>query len=376
MLSTLSVDLPLHVHAGGNLSAELDALVGARRLAIVTSAGWLRRGLPDFVRRAMPPTTHIALPAPSHPRIDDIAKLEDSLPAFDAILAIGGGSVIDAAKAVTALRARGGNAKFLDDALRGRARLPADLDMAPVIAVPTTSGTGSEVNSWATLWGSNREKASLSHPALKPQAVFLDPALCVGMSQFVTLSSGLDALSHAMEAIWNVNATPASDTYAIAAIREIRASLPGAMSHPHCLRSRGNMQIAAVKAGLAMSKTQTALSHSISYRLTAEFGLPHGFASAITLGEVAHFNAQAFPDRVSLIADAFDCELDELRNEIHFWMIALRVPAYIRQFIYSSSVEKFGADLIHPARAANNVRPADAEDAKQILHNALRIFAK
>ncbi len=97
------------------------------------------------------------------------------------------------------------------------------------------------------------------------------------------MQSGLDALSHALESIWNVNANPISDTFAVAAAREVMATLPALIDKPNDAQLRAQMALAALKAGLAFSNTKTALAHSISYEMTLRFGLPHGIACSFTL---------------------------------------------------------------------------------------------
>jgi alcohol dehydrogenase class IV len=175
-----------------------------------------------------------------------------------------------------------------------------------------------------------------------------------------------------MEAIWNVNSTPISDFFAIAAIRQLKMSLPKVLAAPRSLEDRRDMQIAALSAGLAMATTQTALAHSISYSLTARLGVPHGFASAITLGAVAKYNSETNAERVALVADAFDSEVGDLSDQIYQWMTALHLPEYLRSYALSKSTDWSGEDLINPTRASNNIRPVDSSIAREILRDSLR----
>ena len=125
-------------------------------------------------------------------------------------------------------------------------------------------------------------------------------------------------------------------------------------------------------AGYAMAATQTALAHSISYPLTAAFGLPHGFACSLTLGEVARFNAAHEGARVLVIAEAFGCDIESLPDRIHGWMRALGVPNYLRRYLDAGAAEQFGDDLINPARARNNLRTVDGAAARAVLRDSLR----
>jgi len=153
-----------------------------------------------------------------------------------------------------------------------------------LIAAPTTAGTGSEVTPWATIWDSaSLKKYSLHLDCTWPTVAIIDPQLMLTVPAGVTVSTGLDALSHALESIWNVNANPVSDTFAISAIEDILECLPRLRRDLGNQELRSRMALAALKAGLAFSNTKTALAHSISYEMTLHHGLPHGIACSFTL---------------------------------------------------------------------------------------------
>ena len=138
-------------------------------------------------------------------------------------MALGGGSVIDTAKVLAA--ARGGFPPVLRYLQTGAGA--EALSATPIIAVPTTAGTGSEVTSWATVWDTQSgKKYSLSRPNLYPKHAVVDPALMLGKPRQLTISTGLDALSHALESLWNVNVNPISAHHAVVAAREILVVLP------------------------------------------------------------------------------------------------------------------------------------------------------
>jgi phosphonate metabolism-associated iron-containing alcohol dehydrogenase len=198
----------------------------------------------------------------------------------EAIVALGGGSVMDAAKVLAAAngdftRVR----RFLEAGQGGDA-----LGCTPIIAIPTTAGTGSEVTCWATVWDTERmKKYSLSRESLYPEVALVDPLLTTGLPRSITVSTGLDALSHALESIWNVNANPVSASLAEAAAREVIEALP-LLAHDlgnEGLRTR--LARASLTAGLAFSNTRTALAHALSYHLTLHFGVPHGIACSFSL---------------------------------------------------------------------------------------------
>ncbi len=208
------------------------------------------------------------------------ASLQSSDDGIDLIVALGGGSVIDTAKVLAT--ASNGFDTVMEYVFKGTG---ADtLSMTPLIAVPTTSGTGSEVTSWATIWDEKvGEKYSLSHPRLYPRTAIIDPSLMLGKSAELTLATGLDALSHALESIWNKNANPVSARYAVFAARTILCDLPKLLANPNDLALRTSLAEAALASGLAFSNTQTSLAHNLSYPVTLHYGVPHGIACSFTL---------------------------------------------------------------------------------------------
>ena len=127
--------------------------------------------------------------------------------------------------------------------------------------------------------------------------------LSLSLPTNIALYSGLDAVSHAMESIWNKNSTKNSEKVAIEALTILREYLPKIYTSPNDLEVRKQLQKASFYAGVAMGETQTALAHSISYALTANLGMPHGFACSLTLGEVFQFNVKSDPFQVRKISD-------------------------------------------------------------------------
>jgi phosphonate metabolism-associated iron-containing alcohol dehydrogenase len=179
-----------------------------------------------------------------------------------------------------------------------------------LIAVPTTAGTGSEVTPWATIWDKAAgKKHSLHLPQTWPETAVIDPDLMLTLPAPVTVQSGLDALSHALESIWNVNHNPISDVYAVSAAREVIATLPALLASPGDRALRARMALAALQAGMAFSNTKTALAHSISYEMTLRFGLPHGIACSFTLPMVLARASGVDAGRDAVLAKVFDGDL-------------------------------------------------------------------
>ena len=201
----------------------------------------------------------------------------------DVIVALGGGSVIDSAKVfATAGGDFGRVARYLETKDGAD-----DLAILPIIAVPTTAGTGSEVTCWATVWNeAEGKKYSLSHPDLYPETALVDPDLMLGKPYGLTLATGLDALSHSLESIWNINANPVSARHAVAASKLILKTLPRLARDLGNLDLRRDMAEASLCAGLAFSNTRTAIAHNLSYPITLGWGVQHGIACSFTLPTV------------------------------------------------------------------------------------------
>ncbi|MEE1550911.1 MAG: iron-containing alcohol dehydrogenase, partial [Nitrospinaceae bacterium] len=234
-----------------------------------------------------------------------------------------------------------------------------------------TSGTGSEVTKWASIWGDDGAKFSLTHPALFPKNAILDPGLCTSMPRELTLYSALDTLSHAMESIWNVKHTSVSDAFATMAIRMVKGRLIEVLENPGDKKLRSQLQTAALFGGMAMSMTQTAIAHAISYPLTSHLGLPHGFACGFTLPEVARFIGERHPQRISLIAEAFGCRNDDLTKNMVLWFRSLGVADSIQRFALPEDIENLDCSFINPSRSNNTLRAVDNEIARRIAVRAL-----
>ena len=273
---------PVAISFGVGAFAELPKLIGSKPYALVTYpdapfsalAGRLRdiAGSPVLTIDDVAPNPDTKLLAQQSARFSAAAP--------ETIVALGGGSVIDTAKVLAAGRQGFPNVlRYLQTGAGAEA-----LSAIRIIAVPTTAGTGSEVTSWATVWDTQSgKKYSLSRPNLYPTDAVIDPGLMTGKPRQLTISTGLDALSHALESLWNVNVNPVSAQHAVTAAREILAVLPMLISDLQNVTLRSRMAAAALSAGLAFSNTRTAIAHSISYPVTLHHNVVHGIACSFTL---------------------------------------------------------------------------------------------
>ncbi|WP_422124535.1 iron-containing alcohol dehydrogenase [Planococcus sp. X10-3] len=229
-----------------------------------------------------------------------LRKFEQS--GSDGILAIGGGTALDLAKALSVLTAN----KRLT--LRDIAQ-QQHLEKIPLIAVPTTAGTGSEVTKVTVITDTVlKRKLNPGHPALIPDVVLLDPALTLSMSPKITAETGLDALAHAIEAYVSTRATAISDAFALEAIHSIGGAIRTAYLEPQNSQARDDMLRGSSFAGLAFSNSSTNLAHATARPLGTRFSLPHGLSVALMHPYVIAFGLDAAHDRYAAIADTLGTE--------------------------------------------------------------------
>jgi phosphonate metabolism-associated iron-containing alcohol dehydrogenase len=214
----------------------------------------------------------------------------------DFVIGLGGGSALDTAKSIAILANNDGSVR---EYLLNKKTI--ENKSLPFIAIPTTSGTGSEVTPWASIWDKNeKRKYSLANEFMFPKIALVDPTLTLTMPKDITAITGLDALSHAIEAYWSKNSQEISDVFALEAIKLIFKNLKKVYDDPDNLKYRENMSKASLFAGLAFSNTKTTAVHSVSYPITAYFNVPHGLACAITLPEFFEFNVPSIDEDKSL----------------------------------------------------------------------------
>ncbi len=220
----------------------------------------------------------------------------------DVVVAIGGGSPMDVAKAVAGLALNEGPcAGFIGSDLFAEGALP-------IIAVPTTAGTGSEVTPYAVLIDTTEhQKRTIKGRALFPRVALLDPELTTSLPPGVTVYTGFDALSQGMEGLVSQKRTAMGDILALEVCRLVARWLPRAVHHPGGLEARGGMLLAAMLSGCVIAQSGTTLVHGMGYYYTLHCGLQHGQANGLLLAPVFRHNAAHLPETVASIAAALGC---------------------------------------------------------------------
>ena len=337
---------PVDTRFGWNSLLELAEITENQKVALVTFPEARGLGLVDRIQDLLGDRlVYIIEDVQPNP---DVAQLRNTYERFwqeagdcHTVVAVGGGSAIDTAKALIVGTESGCFDELLALLATGKPFVPARSKL--LIAAPTTAGTGSEVTPWATIWDSaSHKKYSLHLECTWPKVAIVDPQLMLTVPAGVTVSTGLDALSHALESIWNINANPISDTYAISAIEDILHCLPLLRRDLSNKELRSRMALAALKAGMAFSNTKTALAHSISYEMTLRHGLPHGIACSFTLPLVLGLAWGHDEARDRTLQRIFG-------NDLH------KAQSQLREFLHSLDVKTEFADYGVTAKEAEEM---------------------
>ncbi|MGB0109015.1 MAG: bifunctional acetaldehyde-CoA/alcohol dehydrogenase [Terriglobales bacterium] len=274
----------------------------SRSTIIVTNPSMEQLGHVDIVRRYIPEGTHVHVSVipDAEPEVKVVMQGVEALNFYkaDQIIALGGGSVIDAAK-IMKLKYESPEADlqelaapFLD--LRKRVvQFPTDkINRARLIAISTTSGTGSEVTPFAVLTDKELgRKVTLADYSLSPDVAIVDPQFVMSMPKGLTADTGIDCLTHALEAGVSNYASPYTDANAMEAIRLVFKYLPIAYEHPHDEEARSMMHNAACIAAMAFSNASVGVNHALAHAFGARFGVTHGRANALMLPHVMVYNA-------------------------------------------------------------------------------------
>ena len=343
----------------GSLDEPIRHLRGDN-LLLVTTKGSVRRGHVDRIRKILGPRQLTVWDnVTSNPDLTDLdVAIADLVKfKFDSVIGLGGGSALDAAKAI-AVTLNNPEAGTLSKVLRGGEGI-AWTARLPLMAIPTTAGTGSEVTPFATLWdGELSKKYSLAGDFVYPDTAALDPSLTLTLGYNETLYPALDTISHALESIWNKNKTPFSEAMAIQSLIIANEALPIALSEPLSIDARRNMQTASALAGIAISQTRTAIAHSISYPLTAHFGVPHGLACSFTLPRlISLFLEHKPPPRtVDVIQDTAKL------------LKAYELDRLIDQYVSLDQIHSVKDEMYTPERADNLSFPLSQDTWMKLLN--------
>jgi alcohol dehydrogenase class IV len=337
----------------------------------VLAAGWVDRALPHLADvRVQSRLWHGLTPNPKDFEVE--AAFESYREnGCDALLAIGGGSCIDVAKAVAVLSGNGG--RILDYEGIDRATSP----IPPMVMVPTTGGSGADVSQFCVVTDTARGlKATIGGRALVPEISVTDPMLLTTMPAELTAHTGLDALSHAIESCVSEACDFLSKGHAVAAIDAISRNLLRSVEHPFDLDAREAIARASLQAGLAFTNALLGATHAIAHQIGGALDLPHGLLNAILMPHVMRFNAQTHAERYVDVARALGVDVGNLSPEaaaeaaidrVDGLARALEIPSGLRALgVNTADFERFGVNALRDAYITTNPRPVTEGDVRDI----------
>jgi alcohol dehydrogenase class IV len=290
----------------------------------------------------------------------------------EALVALGGGSVIDVGKAVGLLMANGG--RYADYQWGGR---PITRPIPPLVAVPTTAGTGSEMTHVTVIEDQETHaKRGVLSPHLFARAAVLDPTLTLSLPQHLTVATGIDVVGHALEAYVGRRGNPITDALALSALRRAWQHLPRATHHGDDLLAREEMMLASAMAGLAFDQSGLGIIHSVAGPVAGRYGLHHGQCIGLLLAHGLAYNLPVLGDKRPALLQALAMPAAITDEEL-----VVRVRASLRDLGLPSTLSELGiTDPDLPAMAEeasrmtllpNNPRPATASDCQRILEGIL-----
>ena len=387
-MTTRTFNMPTTVHIGVNAAAEVGpaaARQGASRALLVTDQILIDTGTIEPVFASL---RQAGIPVEIYAGVDKeptLTHVEDGLDIIrrgrcDLVIGCGGGSSLDVAKAVSVMATNPGVIQQYMGADKVRQK------GLPLFAVPTTAGTGSEATMFTIITDSEHDvKMLIGSPYLMPQVAFVDPGLTMAMPRGLTAATGLDALTHAIEAYVSRKAQPMTDVLALSAVGLIYRNLPKAWQQPDDLEARSQTMLGAFQAGIAFSNASVALVHGMSRPVGALFHVPHGISNAALLGVVMEFSLSGNPKRYADIARAMgvDCpaQADDATvaqagaDAVKGLIAALKVPGLqhlgVSREKLDPVVAKMAEDALASGSPGNNPRLASKQEIIELYYAAL-----
>lgn len=362
--------------------AELKAL-GARRVLIVTDENLRHLGVLTKIESSLKENGldfEVYDKLPTEPTVDFVVEgtrvFKES--GCNMILAVGGGTPIDTAKAISVMATN----KSSIERYAGANKI--ENPGIPVVAIPTTAGTGSEVTIFTIISDTKTDvKMLIASPYLMPGLAILDPMLTIAMPKAITAAVGLDALTHAIEAYVSRKAQPMTDTLALSAISLLARNLPQAWANGNDIEARDNTMLASYQAGLAFGNSSVALVHGMSRPIGAYFHVAHGVSNAALLGQVMKFSLSGNPKRYAEIAAAMGenvaglTDMEAARtgaDAVERMINQLEIPKLRDLGVDRKRFEEVLSQMIEAAIASgspdNNPRIATKEEIAEIYNQA------
>lgn len=383
-MKSFSYHIPTQIEFGNGAIARLPEFVrdlGGSRVLIVGDPGVQRAGLIDRVQSVLSGASIASAvfadveSDPATRSVDD-GTVKGKAEGCDLVVGIGGGSALDTAKAIGLMLVNDGNIKEYVGI--GKVPKPG----APVIAVPTTAGTGSELTIWSVLSDKvAKAKISVGSVLNCPKIALLDPELTLSLPPQITAATGMDALTHALESYVNTATQPISEAMSDQAMTLIAKSLRKAVLDGTDVEARGDMLLASSIAAMAFNSTRLGLVHAFAMPLGAKFGIPHGLVNAIMLPEVMRFNHLSNPRKFARIAEIFGEKTEGLSTEDAAALSVVAIEKLKRDVGITAKLGNFGVtenrfdEIVDEALLSGNVpvnpRQPTHDDMKALLRAEL-----
>ena len=349
--------------AGSDLLVEL-ASASPDSVLLLTDKGIIKAGIAEKIltklnEKGFNPVVFDDIPG--NPNVPDVKKALEAIAGktITHVVALGGGSVLDVAKAV------------------GWRRQQIKKAPLPVIGIPTTAGTGSEVTHVAVVGDSKGFKMGVLHPAMFMKTATIDGSLMLSLPPQLTSTTGMDSLVHSIEAFLSKKANPVSDLFALAAIRDIVKWLPEAYQNGSNLEARKQMAMAATLAGISFDQSSLGLVHALAGPMCGKYHLHHGLGVATLLPATLEFDAPAIPaDRWELLRDALGLpegtKAEMLGDFARNLLKTLDMPTRLSEVgLKAEDIPAIAESATKMAMIGMNIRPATAEDCRKVLEAGL-----
>lgn len=328
--------------------------VGARKVLLVTDR--VLRSATPWVEEAVAALTGSDVPSVVFDSVSPNPRAAEVMAGAacyarercNAVVAVGGGSVMDCAKGIGIVCSNGGNILDFEGVDRISRPLP------PLICIPTTSGTASEVSQFVIVMDEGRRtKISIVSKAAVPDVALIDPATTTTMTPYLTACTGMDALTHAVEAFLANASSPITDLHAREAVRLIHEALPAVIARPDDINWRARMMLGSLQAGLAFSNAILGAVHAMAHSLGGYLNLPHGECNAILLGPVLAANYSAVPAKCAAVGEYFGLALAGLPDRVAADRLRAAVEMFRREVGITATLGSLGVEKLSiPALAA------------------------
>jgi alcohol dehydrogenase len=382
LLNSFSFELPTKIEYGVGVAKSLADVIkkdNFKRLLLVSDEGVARSGLLGQVTDALDAhqlkwtVFDRVEPNPKDYNVQEGTDIA-SRSGADCLVAIGGGSPIDCAKAIAVVACQGGAVRDYE----GPGKIGPDV--LPLIAIPTTAGTGSEVTFSSVITDSGEKfKFSIKDPNIAPKVALVDPEMTLTMPPELTAATGMDALTHAIEAFTANASEPLADSAALYAIELISAHLRNAVSDGHHMEARAGMLLGSVLAGIAFSHSDVAAVHCVAEALGGKYDAAHGVCNAVVLPAVMEYNMTYCQERYARIAGAMGLTYENAADGASQAVMAVqqlasdvRLPEFGALGVQEKDLEELAANSFKNGSNIDNPRPMKKEDYLKLFQRLIR----